>query len=114
MNWAKILKTNKPKPIKKVIVKKKEIKSTELNIEEKRYNNFIDKFETDIIDLLFDLEKICEDNAVYMLNNKKRGYYTDFVNLIAGCVILPQLDEEYNNDDDEEDEIDDYINYDEY
>ena len=110
ISWANILKTTKPIK-KKVIVKKQKIKLPELTIDEKRYNNFLENHETNILDLLFDLEQICENNPIHMLNNKKKGFYIDFINLIAECVILPQIEEEFYNSDDEEDE---YINYEDY
>ena len=106
INWTNTVKQKTPKPIKKKIKKKSNNDDKiiyEPTIEELGYNMFIDTHESDIIDLLFDLEQICDRYALNILDNKNTGFYSDFVKLIADNVSikLPILDDDYdssNND----------------
>ena len=94
-----VIKQNVPKEIEnsndKIVYKP--------SIEEQGYNMFIDNYESDIIDLLFDLEQICKRYALNILNNKKIGFYSDFVELITENVIikLPVEEDDYDSTNDD-------------
>jgi hypothetical protein len=97
-----VINKNAPKQIKEIGNNNDEM-IYKPSIEEQGYNMFIDKYESDIIDLLFDLEQICERYALNVLDNKKTGICSDFVELIADNVIikLPIQEDDYdssNND----------------
>ena len=58
---------------------------------EEQIQLFYDKYSIDLLDLIQDINKICEDNNLPILNNKSQNFQQDFIDLILENINLKKL-----------------------
>ena len=111
-SWANILKKNIDKKPKKILSKKNFPKKVEepRDIIDTNLNRFLYKHESDIEDILFVLEDICNSLCVNILDKRSKHYYTDFLDMITNNIYLDKYVDKGITDDNEEDT--DFISYD--
>lgn len=106
-SWANVLKKNIDKKPKNTLSKNIHLKKLDIYTEltNSPLNRFLQKHESDIEDILFLLEDICNSLCVNILDKKSKHYYTDFVEMIINNIYLDKYIET-NIEDDSEDETD--------
>ena len=61
------------------------------------------------MDLLYELETLCSDECVYILDKKNRFFYIDFVDLITDSLNLNKYENEPNDNLSDSEDSDVYI-----
>lgn len=90
----------------KTKIEKEDDNTNILNISETSEDIFIAEYESHIMDLFYDLNKMCSDAYVSILDNKKFGIYCDFYHLFLNNAVLKEPEDVYI--DDESDNETDY------